>query len=618
MGKKKKKENIENTEVTENIETPEVSENSENDSESKSTILAVPENTSIEDNQSESSENQIESENPETSEEKTEEIQQENSNTDIIENQDTSINEVSDTPSEKRNNKKMLMIIIPIVIAIILVLLLLFFSTIFALVNKNNTNILNGTYINNINVSNMTRDDALSTLLADEANTLKKAITLKHNDYEAQVSLTQIELTFDNDTALNQAYSKGRSGNIFKDNYDILFSSFTKDYISIDFSYNEENINSLVKEIEVNLSDRLIETSYYIDGNNLIISKGKNGYVIDTIALNENIKLKLIDIDTSNCIIEIPVIYKEIDNIDINKIHSEIYKTPTNAYFTKDPYVIYPHVDGIDFAISIEEAQNLVNNSQEEEISIPLNVTSPQVTTSDIGNEAFPDQLSTYYTTYSTNNVNRSTNIRLASDKVNGTVVMPGEVFSYNATVGQRTSAAGFMPAPVYSGGEVTTGLGGGICQVSSTLYNAVLLANLEIEERQNHGFNPGYVPVGRDATVSWGAPDFKFRNTRNYPIKIVCDGSGGTINVDILGLKEKDEYDIDIESYVTSWIAYSTITRNDPNLEPGETKVIQSGSSGCRSVAYRVFYKDGEEIDRELLSQDTYSPHNKIVAVGN
>lgn len=112
---------------------------------------------------------------------------------------------------------------------------------------------------------------------------------------------------------------------------------------------------------------------------------------------------------------------------------------------------------------------------------------------------------------------------------------MPGQSFSYNQTVGKRTIAAGFKVAGVYANGEVTEGVGGGICQVSSTLYNSVLLSNLEVVERHNHSFNPGYVPAGQDATVSWGGPDFKFKNNRSYPVRIVASVSGGTITVQIL-----------------------------------------------------------------------------------
>ena len=252
-----------------------------------------------------------------------------------------------------------------------------------------------------------------------------------------------------------------------------------------------------------------------------------------------------------------------------------------------------------------------------ESYIIPIKVTTPLVTTNNIGTEAFPDLLATYSTNYSASNVNRTTNIKLASAKINGIVLMPGEAFSYNTTVGKRTAANGFKPAAVYSGGEVTTGIGGGICQVSSTLYNSVLLSNLQILERHNHGFNTGYVPAGRDATVSWGGPDFKFKNSRNYPIKIICTNSGETITTKIFGLKEENEYEVEVQSYITSYIQYKTITKQDPTLAAGKTKVIANGSNGCKAVSYRILKQHGQVISKTLLANDTYNPHNKIVAVG-
>ena len=194
---------------------------------------------------------------------------------------------------------------------------------------------------------------------------------------------------------------------------------------------------------------------------------------------------------------------------------------------------------------------------------------------------------------------------------------MPGEVFSYNTTVGKRTAAAGYKSAAVYVGGEVTNGIGGGICQVSSTLYNSVLLANLEIVARDNHCFNPGYVPVSRDATVSWGGPDFQFKNNRNYPIKIVCTGTGGVVKTQIYGFKEENDYQVEIQSYIIRYIPYSTIEKEDPNLAKGQKVVLQKGSAGCKSVAYRILKQNGKVVSKTLLSQDTYNPHNKIVSVG-
>ena len=405
-------------------------------------------------------------------------------------------------------------------------------------------------------------------------------------------------------------------GNIFENNYEILVSLLSGVKINPGFSYSEETLNSLINEIETNFEDRLIEPSFYIEENNLILSKGKNGIVINREKLQSEIMYLLNNLDCNNTIINIPVEEKVASTLDINKIHEEISKEPQDAYYTTNPYVVHPHVDGIDFAITMEEATNIFNNC-EDSCSIPLKVISPNVTTNDIGPEAFPDLLGSYSTTYSTRNANRSTNIRLASQKVNGTVIMPGKVFSYNTTVGKRTAAAGFKSAAVYAGGKVTTGIGGGICQVSSTLYNAVLLSNLEIVERSNHGFNPGYVPAGRDATVSWGGPDFKFKNNRTYPVKIICSGTGGTINFKIFGLLEENEYEVEIQSYITKYISYRTITKNDSSLAKGQTKVLQNGSNGCKSVAYRILKQNGEVVSKTLLSQDTYNPHNKIVAVG-
>ena len=405
-------------------------------------------------------------------------------------------------------------------------------------------------------------------------------------------------------------------GNIFKNNYEIILSRLVGIKVAPGFSYGEDTFNSLVSEIETNLEDRLIEPSYYIEENNLILAKGKDGVVINKEELKNEIIYLVNNLDCNTNIIEIPVNFKNASTLDLNKIHEEVYRAPQDAYYTTNPYAVYPHVDGIDFDISVEEATSAYNNS-EESYSIPLKVLTPSVTTNEIGTEAFPDLLASFKTTFSTRNTNRSTNIRLAAEKINGSVIMPGEIFSYNQTVGRRTAAAGFKSAAVYSGGEVTTGIGGGICQVSSTLYNSVLLANLEIVERYNHGFNPGYVPAGRDATVSWGGPDFKFKNTRNYPVRIVSSVSGGTILIEIFGLKSDNEYDVEIESYITSYIQYKTIEKKDASLAKGTTKVLQSGSSGCRAVCYRILKQNGSIVSKTQLSSDTYSPHNKIVAVG-
>ena len=272
--------------------------------------------------------------------------------------------------------------------------------------------------------------------------------------------------------------------------------------------------------------------------------------------------------------------------LDIDAIHSEIYKEASDAYFTQNPYAVYPSENGLDFAISVEEAKAMLQEDKEE-YTIPLKTLYPNVTTNMIGQEAFPDLLSSFPTYYSTSDRDRTTNLILAANKINGTVVMPGEVFSYNQVVGERTIAAGYKEAPIYVNGEVVDGLGGGICQVTSTLYNAVVLANLEIVERSNHQFVPSYVKASRDATVVFGSIDFKFKNNRNYPIKILCSVNNGVVNFAIYGLKTADDYEVEISSRITS-----------------------QTSSYTNSEAYKILKKNGQIVSQTLLSRDTYKRH--------
>lgn len=519
------------------------------------------------------------------------------------------------TSSNNLKQERVKTAIILLCIGLFIILLVTIFSVIFALIVRNQETIIQGVKIKNIDVSGLTKETAISKISTSFNENLSDYYTLKYNDYETNISAEQLNIYFDIENCINNAYSKGRDENIFKSNFEILTSLLFTTNIDPNISYNDDAFNSLIVDINTNLPDRFIESSYYIDGNNLILSKGKNGICVDSDALKTSILNSINNFNDNNLVITIPVIYKTTSPIDLNKVYNEIHRDAQNAYYTTEPCTIYPQVDGIDFDISMEEANNILNTS-ENDCSIPLRIIEPDVTTKDLGFEAFPDLLGSFSTKFSTSNYNRSTNIRIAASKIDGIVIMPEEIFSYNQTVGKRTTAAGFRTAAVYSGGEVTTGIGGGICQVSSTLYNAVLYANLDIVERQNHGFNPGYVAAGRDATVSWGSPDFKFQNNRSYPVKISASVNGGTINIEVYGLHMEDEPEVEIQSYITQYIPYKTITKEDPSLEAGDSKVIESGSSGCRAVCYRILKRNGEVISKTLLSQDTYSPHNRIVAV--
>lgn len=510
--------------------------------------------------------------------------------------------------------KSFLLLLIPLFIFAILVGIL---STVFALINRDNETIFSGISVQGIEVSNLTIDEAKKKVSSIIGNHISEEISLQHNDFQTVILPEQFGVSFDVDSAVEQAYSIGKSDSVIKNNYTIL-SLLLKNYnISPSINYDEDLLNSLIDSINAQLPDRVVNSGYSIDGTNLIITSGKDGILISSSDLKDEILSFLNDISSKNETINIPVNNVGAEPINLDAIYKDIFKLPVDASYTTNPYVVYPSSNGLDFAISMEEAKAIISN-QQDEYTIPLKITYPNVTTNQIGNEAFPDLLSQFSTSFTSSGYNRSNNIILSSAKLNGLVLMPGEEFSYNQAVGQRTRAAGFREAGAYSNGKVVQEVGGGICQVSSTLYNAVLYANLEIVERTNHYFNPGYVKAGLDATVSWGGPDFRFRNNRNYPIRIVTDTSGKKLKVYIYGLKTDDDCTVVLDPRYISSVPYKTTYQNDASLATGETRVISSGSNGCKTATYKYVYdKNGTLISSECISRDTYSPHNKVVAVG-
>ena len=470
------------------------------------------------------------------------------------------------------------------ILVFIILLSIAFF--IFTFLNSKNENIISGISIKGIDVSNLSVEEAKETLQNYINENLPENITLVHNEYETSIPLSSLNVSFDIDSAVNQAYETGKSGNIFENGFIALKTRINPIDIELSATLDEEQLRTALNDISSKLPDTVIESGYYIEGNDLIVTKGAEGNVVNVDQMCTYIKSGISNLTLKNRTLDISTVSKQPSAIDIEKIYNEIYKEPVDAYYTQDPFAVYPSENGLDFAISLDEAKEILLEEKSEYV-IPLQTLYPNVTTNMIGTEAFPDMLSTYSTRYSTSDRDRTTNLQLAASKINGTVIMPGETFSYNQVVGERTIAAGYKEAPIYVSGEVVDGLGGGICQITSTLYNAVLYANLEIVERSNHQFVPSYVKASRDATVVYGSIDFKFKNNRDYPIKLVCSVSGGIAKFDIYGLRTDNEYEVEISSYVTGSTANSTY-----------------------SEAYRILKQNGQVVSTELLSKDVYKRH--------
>lgn len=514
---------------------------------------------------------------------------------------------------EKKKAKNKRRIKIAIIIGAILFILLIF-SIIFSLININNNEILSGISVNGIEVSGLSKEEATEKLESLVTQKKTKEILLKHEEFETQINPELIEVNYNLDGAIEAAYNIGRDSNIFVNNYNILFTMLGKKDIEIEVTINEEELEKTLKDAGSKIPGAIEESSYYIEDDNLIITKGKKGLVIDIEETVNKIKEDLKDITKNDTdYIELKVSEKEPKEINIEEIYEEVHQEAKDAYYIKEPFEIFPEVNGVDF--NVEEAKQLLSEDKEE-YTIRLTITRPNVTIEDIGAEAFPDRLAVFTTRYDASNVNRTTNLRLACEKINGAVILSGETFSYNKTLGERTIAAGYKEAAIYSAGQVVDGLGGGICQISSTLYNAVLMANLEIVERRNHQFVTSYLPAGRDATVVYGITDFQFKNTRKYPVRLTASVQNGIATIEVFGIKEDEEYTITFETRTVGTTPYSTKYIEDSSLEEGREVVTQNGANGLQTETYIVKNLDGK-VTRELLSKDTYTPMQKIVRKG-
>lgn len=550
-----------------------------------------------------------EQENSDKQDKKKQKIKENKKNKEKLDNKEK-IKETEEKKPKKRNIKKL---IISIMIVAIIALL---FSTVFALSNINNEKIISGVTIEGIEVSGLTKEEAKAKLETVYAEKKEKNIELKYEEFESELNPTLMEVSYDIENAVNEAYSLGRNQNIFVNNYNILGTLVGKREISVNMSLNEETTKQTIEDIGANLPGILIEPSYSIEENKLIITRGKEGIVVKTEDLLTQVKELLKDIHATENTIEIPVETRTPQNIDIDKIHNEVYKQAQDAYYTKDPFTIYPEVEGIDF--DVEKAKEMIAAEVKDEYVIDLIITEPNITIDEIGTEAFPDQLSTFTTRYDASDKDRTTNLVLACQKLNGKVIMPGQTFSYNETLGPRTAAAGYKNAKIYESGQVVDGLGGGICQISSTLYNAALMSDMEIVERRNHQFVTSYVKAGRDATVVYGSTDFRFKNTRTYPVKIIASAKSGIATVSIFGIKEADrDYTYTFKTETVSTIPFTTKYVEDSSLASGKEVVKQKGANGLVTKTYMTKLLNGKVVSTKLLSKDTYSAMQKIVHRG-
>lgn len=354
----------------------------------------------------------------------------------------------------------------------------------------------------------------------------------------------------------------------------------------------------------------LIETVWSVENYVLVVTRGVTGRTVEEEQARAELALSMTQ--PGDQTVEVSVINVLPQPVDFKQIHAQLYAEAKDSFVDEEKYEAMPHVVGIDFDAELA-AREFESLAEGETMTVELTVTMPELTQEKLHRMLFRDVLGECTTSIS-GTENRLNNVIVAAKAIDGVVLMPGEVFSYNDTLGPRTTAQGYRPAPAYIGGKTVDDIGGGICQDSSTLYLATLRANLEIVERVNHMYAVGYVPDGLDATVAYNAIDFRFRNDTQYPICIDARVNGRKITVKILGTKEQ-AFTVKMVTQTLSTTPYQVIYKPDHTVPVGKTVVDTTAYTGRKVQAYRCVYDaNGALVSKTLESTNNYRHRDKVI----
>lgn len=509
---------------------------------------------------------------------------------------------------------------LPIIISLLSILCVLIAFSIYL---YSNSKVLPGISIGEFKASGLTKED-LSIKFTEETKKLgnDRIITLVSGNYSQPVTRSDVKLDIDVSATIDKAYLYGHSGSYFKrfkETCGALFGHINIDAVS---TYSQANLTKILNTFYNKTYVKPLDATYALDVKNkiLILRSGHSGYGINkNKALNDAVTIVKSLKDESLSIPTEPIVQKKFD---VNVLYKELSAAAKDAEIKVNSSNNLEYVKEL-YGVKVDK--ELLNNAVKkisdqtdavERINIEL--LNPKHTIDELKSNLFKDTLASYTTNFGGSTYNRVSNIKLAASRYNGKILGSGDIFSYNNTVGQRTVEKGFREAGAYSEGQVVQEVGGGICQTSTTLYSAILYADLEVVERYNHMFIVTYVPLGQDATVSWPGPDFRFKNNTAYPIKIVASVSGTSLTVSIIGTKTPGENKkVTLKSVTTAVTPPSVIKKNDPTLKEGVTKVLEQGHTGYTAELYKTVTVNGKVVRKGLLTVNKYNSSPTTLLVG-
>lgn len=379
--------------------------------------------------------------------------------------------------------------------------------------------------------------------------------------------------------------------------------------------YNKDSIELFYGDKKYNLSLNEINFKFKVeDAVNTAINIGRDSDFFNNIKTKFNLstgEIIKLNVDTD---------YNKAKlNEYINNLSKEIDITPVDATITveNNNFNISKEVYGVNLKKEalLSEIDKNIKNKKFGNINIYTETINPKYTYEKLAN--INTLLGQYETKFNSKNQNRVSNIKLAINKINNVLIDYNEEFSFNNIIGKRSTEQGFKSAPIIVNGEMQLGMGGGICQVSSTVYNAALYSGLEIVQARNHSIPSGYIEKGRDATVSYGNIDLIFKNNYKSPILIKNEVKDNKIITTIYG-NENDKKIVDIRTDISGIIKPKIIEKESKSLYEGETRIESKGRNGYKVKTYRVYKnEDGSSINEELINESYYPPKNKVLING-
>ena len=467
--------------------------------------------------------------------------------------------------------------------------------------------------IGNTSLRGMTKQEAKQALVSMQQEYLEKPMVIRVMDSSVELTGAEAKIVFDIDEAVNAAFRNPGCTKL-----DLL------PYLQMDTNA----VRGAVEKLGSVFNTKFKESEWAVNGNTpslasdaeetegkvLVVKKGIPQYGLDTSNLY-NMVLESYNAYQFQVVGECSALEPKLP--DLEMLLQEHYIAPVDAVMDSN-FIIQPETYGYGFDVEAATAQ-LALLPYGETLTIPFTRIPAKITEEALLSTLFTDVLGEFKTPYhGADDNNRNTNLALACAAINDMILMPGEEFSYNAALGERTAAAGYKPAASYVNGLTVDTLGGGICQVSSTLYYCTLLADLKIIERWPHGYISDYTDPGMDASVNWPSADLHFANNTGYPIKIVAYRSEGFVTVKLLGTDTKDYY-VKMRYKITSTVPYTVVYEEyPPDNEKGyyDGQVLVTPYTGYHVQAFKDKYSKADDslISSTLESINEYSRRDKVI----